>query len=73
MGNELLINMDSDQNEQLLISIYDLNGRTIYQNRIQMQVGKNMFRLPVNDLNKNIYLLHLQGGKTNFSTKLFKL
>mgnify|MGYP006413332665 FL=1 len=73
MGNELLINMDSDHNEQLLISIYDLNGRTIYQNRIQTQVGKNTFRLPVNDLNKNIYLLHLQGEKTNYSTKLFKL
>jgi hypothetical protein len=68
-GNVTLL-LDYPSNDNLEINIFDLSGKTVYQNNIGLSIGVNQKLLDINYLTSGIYLLSIKNEKINTSQKL---
>ena len=62
----LNINFDSSKPHSARINVYDLLGRTIYQNDVEINTGENRFDINVSNFENGTYLLEIateQGSK----------
>ena len=58
--NKLLIDFYSSENETVKIQIFDINGKIVYAQNIEMTKGNNSIYQPLNEnLNAGIYLLRI--------------
>lgn len=61
-AQKISINFDSDQTTTT-ITIYNLLGEIVKQMNLETSIGKNSITLNTADLEKNIYLLQVEGNK----------
>lgn len=54
------------------LSLYDISGRRIINHLVQLQKGNNHMRIPVNLMNRGVYIIKIKAGETEFVTKFLK-
>ncbi|MFC2114125.1 phospholipase D-like domain-containing protein [Bacteroidota bacterium] len=69
-NNTLLINMESELEEMVIISLFDLNGKVIMHRNYQINSHPTQLSIPLKSLNKGIYILQISGSNTTFKTKV---
>lgn len=71
--NELNLNFESKESFQAQVVIYDLMGRQLLANRVDVFNGSNQVRLDVNNLSNGIYLLQVRNKEgVLFTEKVIK-
>lgn len=68
-GNVTLL-VDYFTNDKIEVEIYDLSGKIVYQDLINLSVGVNQKLLNINHLNKGLYVMYIKNEKFNTSEKL---
>lgn len=59
--NEFSLNFESAENENILLSLHDVSGKTVFEKNIAVAKGENQIYLSgLNDLSKGIYILKIQ-------------
>ncbi|MEM1321350.1 MAG: T9SS type A sorting domain-containing protein [Bacteroidota bacterium] len=59
--DQLTVNVyNPDEAEATTLDLYDLNGKLLRQEAIQLQPGNNSYELDLSELNGGIYMLRLQ-------------
>ena len=53
----------SEEAQQFTAKVVDMMGRTVYVDQFNHNGGDQVYQLPVNDLAKGIYVLHLNSAK----------
>lgn len=64
----VLIDFNNDVNQKITCQLMDLNGKLIYSESLEMQLGE--VRLNLESVQDGIYFLHLQNLEHSFSMKL---
>ena len=64
------IEFNNSSNEEILINIYDLSGRTIKNNIYKTVIGKNNIVIDAADINPGVYILNLKSGENSHKGKL---
>jgi hypothetical protein len=68
---EAYLAYETQQAGAALIQVYDLNGRELSKTiSVQLDKGMNQFKLPVDHLQKGIYLLRMTLPNLSWSGKL---
>ena len=60
----------SDQAQQFNAKVVDMTGKTVYTDQINHFGGEGLYKLPVNDLAKGVYFLHLSNENGNTVQKI---
>lgn len=68
-SSELYISIQSKQTTPLTIEVFDVNGRSMYQNTTQAGKGETMHTVDVSKLAKGMYLLRLTDKEGNTAAK----
>lgn len=68
-GNVTLL-VDYFTNDNIEVEIYDLSGKMVYQDLINLSVGVNQKMLNINHLSGGLYVLNIKNEKFNTSEKL---
>lgn len=71
-GNGVLI-IDAIETKQLIISCYDLLGKTINISKQEIQVGRNEISLNDEQLASGTYFIHISDGIGSVNTKFIRL
>jgi hypothetical protein len=53
-------------NEKVQVRLFDTNGRLVYQQPIEVNIGLNQFQIPVSELPIGLYILSFTGGINNY-------
>lgn len=72
INNDLRLFYESDRQQQGIISLYNLNGAKVFEQKINLSSGNNIVDINVPRLNNNIYILKLNTGKHVKTLKLFR-
>lgn len=59
-------------NENSITTIYDVSGKIIYTNTVNLNSGVNFINIPTNNLSNGVYFVNLVYGDKRFSTKFVK-
>lgn len=71
-SNNLNLIVNSFEDENIIIYLYDLQGRLILESNYQLTQGNNKINLNHVDINSGIYLLNLKGEVHHYQTKLIR-
>ncbi len=71
-SNNLKLIVNSFEDENIIIYLYDLQGRLILESNYQLTQGNNKINLNHVDINSGIYLLNLKGEVHHYQTKLIR-
>lgn len=71
-SNNLNLIVNSFEDENVIIYLYDLQGRLILESNYQLTQGNNKINLNHVDINSGIYLLNLKGEVHYYQTKLIR-
>ena len=62
--------IECKQDEDLILTIYDGVGRTMYSRQVHAATGNNTFPLNLSNLNTGLYFLELKGSNTHSVVKV---
>jgi len=68
--NSVSLLIDYPENDNLIVSIYNLSGKEVFQKTISLTAGVNQKHLQFNDLSEGIYVINLKNSNLNSSQKL---
>ncbi len=68
----LILELDSEQNEKTIIQIFNLLGQSVFEQSVDISLGKNTFDLPLEKLNAGTYFIQLQLEEGNVMMKVIK-
>lgn len=71
-SNNLNLIVNSFEDENIVIYLYDLQGRLILESNYQLIQGNNKIDLSHVDINSGIYLLNIKGEVHYYQTKLIR-
>lgn len=71
-SNNLNLIVNSFEDENIVIYLYDLQGRLILESNYQLIQGNNKIDLSHVDINSGIYLLNIKGDVHYYQTKLIR-
>jgi hypothetical protein len=66
------VQIDGSFEENLLLMLYDLNGKLVHDFSGRQAMASDLIRLDVSGLPQGIYLLHIKGTNVNSRLKLIK-
>lgn len=69
--NEVYIEVNAFNNANALLSIYDMNGKEIKQQKVRLTEGKNIAIVQTNGWNKGFYVTTLKTDEAFFTEKFF--
>jgi phosphatidylserine/phosphatidylglycerophosphate/cardiolipin synthase-like enzyme len=72
INNDLLINIESPQDDQIFIDLYDMHGRLLLQSRKSLMKGKNHIQLTMQNTREAVYVLKVQSGDQIYCQKLIR-
>jgi glucose/arabinose dehydrogenase len=64
--DEMKLFIRSILNEKVQVRLFDTNGRLVYQQPIEVNIGLNQFQIPVSELPIGLYILSFTGGINNY-------
>ncbi len=67
---QLNVKVTSNVNEKDVISIFDMTGRIVKENNIEMKSGENEYNLDITGLSNGIYFVKVNGATTNICKKV---
>lgn len=70
-SKNIQIGLNWSSNEMVTFSVFDLSGKTIFINKINLQNGKNLINLDTanNLVSHQVYILRINGAERNTSAK----
>ncbi|MFK7775220.1 MAG: M4 family metallopeptidase [Saprospiraceae bacterium] len=68
----LILEMEGEQNEKTMIHVFNLLGQSVFEQSINISLGKNKFDLNLKSLNAGTYFIQLQLEKGNVMMKVVK-
>lgn len=68
---EVLINAVEANN--VSIRVFNIHGKLIHQNKLQVFKGKNKYSLDVDDLDSGIFFLHINNGDKGINKRFIKV
>ena len=71
-SDKLDLTVNSFENENVTVYLYDLQGRLIIESNYQLTRGNNKIKLNSFNINSGIYLLNIRGEVHHYQTKLFR-
>ncbi len=71
-NSELILNIYSNSDNKVIITLNNILGSSITQHRLMLQNGNNTIHLETDDLTRGLYLLNIQSQKNQHSYKLLK-
>ena len=69
----MFLNYESNSQNELTISIFDISGKELQQTTIQTSVGKNQLKLNTETLDAGIYFIEMADGNITKKIKFIKL
>jgi hypothetical protein len=69
VSSELALTLNSKQNEDLVIEIYNVTGQKVKTIEKATATGKNEIKINVDELSSGNYFLQLNNGRSSESTK----
>jgi len=72
-SNNLTGTLFTSENADVLLEIIDVQGRTIYKEKLAAQKGSNPFQINIGSLDKGIYFIKANNNKQNILSKFVKL
>lgn len=70
LNNQVYLDVDAKQAQQANFELYDINGRLLFQENIDLTTGENRFSMTIQkELSKGIYLGVLNSNSGVFSAK----
>jgi hypothetical protein len=63
----------NDRSESMVLSMYDLDGKSVIQKDIQAVDGANALRVTLNNVDSGVYFISLQGTSGKLTRKIVKL
>lgn len=70
--NQAKVDITIAANTDMILSVSDLNGKTVFEESMVLNAGYNSFDLPVSQLNAGVYLLNLKGNDSNTMIRFVK-
>jgi len=67
---QLNVKVTSNVNEKDVISIFDMTGRIVKENNIEMKSGENEYSLDITGLSNGIYFVKVNGATINICKKV---
>ncbi|MEO0895982.1 MAG: PKD domain-containing protein [Bacteroidota bacterium] len=72
VSNQLGVEIESTSTDRMEISILDVQGKELMRHDVSVRVGKQLISLPVDNLQKGIFLLQVKQGDKIFLEKFVK-
>ncbi len=72
-SNEFNLTIMSNVNQQIEISIFDYTGRLVKTDTKWIDNGSKIYSMSINELDKGVYIIHVNSPEINHSSKLMKL
>lgn len=60
----------SNRSNQGTLNVYDLSGKLVHQQNIEVKTGLNTINIEMNDLDNGSYIVRLQDGEKSYQSKL---
>ncbi len=70
--NILSITYTSPDDEQLLLNVFEMNGKAILAKKVVAVKGINKYELPFTNMSSAIYLLQIKGNNSRNTTRIIK-
>ncbi|MDW3646374.1 MAG: T9SS type A sorting domain-containing protein [Bacteroidia bacterium] len=68
----LILDLEAPKSENTQIYIYDLQGKIVKIQPMEVSIGKQIMRLDVSNLPQGVYYLKMQVGEINYTNKFIK-
>lgn len=72
VGNELTVLIHSQSEGPVFIDLFDITGKVLEQDRVQLQAGVNRFVFNLEEEGGNFYFFTVYNGDQRFSKKIWK-
>ena len=72
-NSDLQITISATQNQDIFLSLFNINGQAILRDKKKILLGKNSFEIQSNHLPKGMYILNIQTGSRQQLTKVFNV
>ncbi len=72
VSDEIHITYESDKTEDLRLVVFDIQGKVLYQEMINSQIGTNTVKFNVSQLKNGLYLCRLSGSNIFETIKFIK-
>ena len=63
----------SKKNDNVLISLYDLNGKKVFEEKAKINVGINFSKIQCYGLTHGMYFLRMDGKNISYCEKVIKM
>ena len=63
----------ASESENSLIEIYDLQGRIIHSEKMNVLKGSNLFNMSINNIGSGVYFISILNSKTKIQSRFIKL
>jgi hypothetical protein len=71
-NDQINIMLTSNLNESVEISVFDCRGNLVLNHQVQINMGKNNFRLKINDLYAGLYFVRINSNQTQVNKRFIK-
>ena len=68
----LKIKYQSPESERMAIQVFDLQGQLVYDQETRTESGINLFEVPVEQLDRGIYVVRIVGGQKAWTRKFIR-
>ncbi len=72
-ANNFYIRFFSKKNDNVLISLYDLNGKKVFEEKAKINVGINFSKIQCYGLTHGMYFLRMDGKNISYCEKVIKM
>jgi len=69
--SDVYLRMTSGTNEPANVVVLDISGKIVFQDRLELEEGTNLFNFPTNDFAAGTYFVRLEGGNWHSTAQKF--